>query len=154
MVQKTAQVLAELYEVDETAWLDATAELVRAGRLGEIDLRTLAEYLTDMAIRDRREVTSRLSVLITHLLKWHHQPAHRSGGWLATIEVQRHELSDILESVSLRNHATSAMEKSYMTGVRRAVAETGFPESAFPATCPYTLDELLSGPLDADPAAP
>ena len=49
MVQRTSQALAALYEVDETAWLEATAALIRSGRLEEIDGTTLAEYLTDMA---------------------------------------------------------------------------------------------------------
>ena len=54
MVQRTPVATAALYEVDETAWLEATAELIRNGRLSEVELNTLAEYLTDMAKRDRR----------------------------------------------------------------------------------------------------
>src|SRR3954451_10512771 len=56
MVQRTHAATAALYEIDETAWLEATADLIRNGRLTEVDRDTLAEYLTDMAKRDRREV--------------------------------------------------------------------------------------------------
>ena len=125
MVQRTAEALAALYESDETAWLDATAELVRAGRLDQLDTHTLAEYLTDMARRDRREVTSRLGLLIAHLLKWQHQPDHRTGNWRATVEVQRQELAELLESGVLRNHAAEVLTKAYANGVRQAAAETG-----------------------------
>jgi hypothetical protein len=68
-----------LYEHDETAWLESMAELIRLGRLNEIDDPNLAEYLADMARRDRRDVESRLTVLIVLALKWTHQPDRRSG---------------------------------------------------------------------------
>ncbi|MGH8479427.1 MAG: DUF29 family protein [Gammaproteobacteria bacterium] len=55
----TVQALSRglLYEHDETAWLETMAELIRLGRLDEIDYPNLAEYLADMARRDRRETT-------------------------------------------------------------------------------------------------
>lgn len=152
MVQRTPQALAALYEADETAWLDATADLIRAGRLDQIDAGTLAEYLSDMARRDRREVTSRLGVLIAHLLKWRYQHGQRSGGWRSTIEVQRQELAEFLESGSLRAHAAEVLDKAYANGVRQAAAETGLAAANFPEDCPFSVDEVLSGPPEADPA--
>jgi Domain of unknown function DUF29 len=139
-----------LYEQDETAWLDAMSELIRLGRLDEINYPNLAEYLADMARRDRREVTSRLAVLIAHLLKWRYQPEQRSGSWRGTVEVLRQELAELLESGSLRNHAVEALSKAYANGVRQAMAETGVSESVFPSACPYSLDAVLSEPLEAD----
>ena len=151
MVQRTPQALAALYEADETAWLEATADLVRAGRLERVDANSLAEYLADMARRDRREVTSRLGVLIAHLLKWRYQPDHRSGSWRGTVEVQRQELAELLESGVLRNHAAEVLAKAYANGVRQAVAETGLAGSIFPEDSPFSLDEVLTAPLQADP---
>jgi Domain of unknown function DUF29 len=139
-----------LYEQDETAWLDAMSELIRLGRLDEVDYPNLAEYLADMARRDRREVTSRLAVLIAHLLKWRYQPERRSGTWRGTVEVQRQELAELLESESHRNHAIEVLSKAYANGVRQAVAETGLSEAVFPGVCPYSLDAVLSEPLEAD----
>lgn len=94
----TAQVtpLGLLYERDETAWLEAMSEMIRLGRLEELDYPNLAEYLTDMAQRDRREVESRLTLLLTHVLKWVHQPDRRSGSWKGTIVAQRQELEGLL----------------------------------------------------------
>ncbi len=142
-----------LYERDETAWLEAMSELIRRGRLDEVDYPNLAEYLADMARRDRREVASRLAVLIAHLLKWRRQPDRRSGSWRVTVEVQRQELADLLESGVLRSHAGEILGKAYANGVRQAAAETGQPETTFPAGCPYTLDDVLSGSLESDPAS-
>lgn len=139
-----------LYERDETAWLEAMSGLIRSGHLDEIDRTNLAEYLADMARRDRREVTSRLSILIAHRLKWRHQPERRSGSWRGTVEVQRQELAELLESGTLRNHAAEVLSKAYANGVRQAVAETGLPVATFPADCPYPLDALLAEPLEDD----
>jgi len=41
--------LPALYERDETAWLEAMAELARDGRAEDLDLGHLADYLFDMA---------------------------------------------------------------------------------------------------------
>jgi hypothetical protein len=69
MIQRRAEPLSALYAEDETAWLEAMAELTAQGRLEELDVPNLAEYLTDMARRDRREVKRRLAVLLARVLK-------------------------------------------------------------------------------------
>jgi len=132
-----------LYLADETAWLEQTARQVAAGRWDEVDRENLSEYLNDMAIRDRREVMSRLVVLLTHLLKWQHQPEKRTGSWEATIETQRLELRDILESRTLLNHAQEVLTKAYERAVSLAAKETGLPTETFPAAPPYTLTEMV-----------
>ena len=86
-------VLHELYADDKTAWLEAMAELIEARAYKALDYDNLREYLTDMAARDRREVESRLVVLLHHVLKWEGQPEKRSGSWKASILVQALELS-------------------------------------------------------------
>jgi len=47
-----------LYETDETAWLEQTARLLGAGRVNEIDVDNVCEFLQDIARRDKREVLS------------------------------------------------------------------------------------------------
>src|SRR5262245_9467769 len=113
MVVATPNRWSVLYETDETAWLEAMAQLLREGRLDQVDVQNLIEYLNDMARRDRREVDSRLAGLIAHLLKCAHQPEQRSGNWRATIEEQCQELADLLESATLHNHAKTALAKAY-----------------------------------------
>ena len=53
--------------------------MIRQGRLAEVDLEHVAEEIEDMGKRDRREVRSRLIVLMMHLLKWQLQPELRSA---------------------------------------------------------------------------
>jgi Domain of unknown function DUF29 len=144
MIQPTSEVLPDLYEADETAWLDTMAELIRQKRWNDLDHYHLAEYLEDMATRDRREVESRLVVLIAHLPKWSFQAEHRSAGWRGTLVAQRQELESLLGRGVLRNHAEAVLETAYAKAVERAAAETDLPAGTFPAECPYTLDQLLS----------
>ena len=135
MLTTTApETLPALYLSDETAWLDSMADLIARGDVGELDYDNLREYLTDMAIRDRREVLHRLIVLIAHHLKWQFQPERRTRSWGTTIDEQSEQLLDILESGVLSNHAEEVLPKAYRRAVKLASGETGLPESAFPAT--------------------
>jgi hypothetical protein len=136
--------LGPLYLEDETAWLDIMSRLAREGRTEEFDLPNLSEFLADMAGRDRREVESRLVVLMAHLLKWEHQPDHRSRSWKATIVEQRQELDRHAGRGVLRNHAIAVLGAVYPNAVERAAVETGLPPDRFPSECPYTFEQLLN----------
>jgi hypothetical protein len=144
MTVRTLENLPSLYEDDETAWLEAMAELVRAGRVDDLDLIHLAEYLSDMAGRDRREVESRLVVLLAHLLRWDYQPDRRSRSWRAAVIEQRQELEGLASRGVLRNHASDVLARAYLKAIERAAAERGIAADRFPARCPYTVDQLLS----------
>ena len=141
---KTNRKLADLYEMDETAWLEQMAQLIEDRRYGELDYKNLAEFLRDMAMRDKREVMSRLTTLLMHVLKWEQQPRKRSRSWEITIMTQRDELRDLLESRTLEHHAVEVLSKAYARAIRYAAKETGLAEERFPQECPYSLTELLS----------
>ena len=144
MLPRTPPALDTLYETDETAWMDLTAELVRTGRFDQIDATALAEFLNDMARRDRREVFNRLVVLLAHLLKWEHQPKRRSRSWRGTILVQQRKLRLLLDSGTLRNHAIEVFAKVYADAREQAVTETGLARADFPEVCPWDLDGALN----------
>jgi hypothetical protein len=144
MVQRSPVATAALYKVDETAWLELTADLIRQGRFDEIERDTLAEYLTDLAKRDRREVFSRLVVLLSHLLKWEYQPDCRSGSWRGTILEQQRELRQLLESGTLRNHAAAVFADAHADARKQAAAETGLARTAFPEACGWDLNGALA----------
>ena len=136
--------LTELYLEDETAWLDAMADLLKTGSYAELDHANLQEFLSDMANRDRREVESRLVVLLMHVLKWVAQPDHRTRSWKSTILEQRQELVRLASRGVLRNHAETVLPDVYREAVERAAIETGLTIADFPTECEYTLDMLLS----------
>jgi len=139
----TATTLANLYERDETAWLEQSAAIIADGRLDLLDLPHLSEYLFDMAKRDKREVLHRLIVLLVHLLKWDFQPDMRSRSWELTIQEQRDELQDLLESATLRTQAELDFGRAYEKAVRRAAVETGLEETAFAVECPFTFEQVI-----------
>ncbi len=136
--------LANLYDKDEVAWLEKSVQLIRKKRFQALDFQNLAQYLEDMAKRDRREVKSRLVSLLVHLLKWQFQSNMRSGSWRASIVNQRGELEDEFESATLKKHASAILPQAYARAVKEASAETGLAEFKFPPDCPYTLEYLLS----------
>src|SRR5271166_108195 len=136
--------LNALYELDETAWLEAMSELASSGKYSQLDFDHLSEYLSDMAKRDRREVFSRLVVLLSHLLKWEYQPDRRSGSWRGTILEQQRELRLLLESGALRNHAAAVLADAYAEARKQAAAETGLVRTAFPEECGWDLDGALA----------
>lgn len=144
MTTAAAPPLSLIYEQDETAWLDAMANLAAQGRYAEMDHSNLSEYLADMANRDRREVSSRLVILMTHLLKCEHQPDHRSGSWQGTILEQRRELRKLFESGTLYNYANSILTHSYADARKQAAAETTLPISTFPTECRWEMESLLA----------
>ncbi|MEX2213011.1 MAG: DUF29 domain-containing protein [Phycisphaeraceae bacterium] len=143
MHRAKTQPVSSLYHDDETAWLEFMSKLISERRFDELDYDHLREYLQDMARRDKREVLSRLTILLVHLLKWEHQPALRSNSWQATILHQRQELADLLESAVLRQYAIDSLPRAYDRAVKQAVVETGLDEGTFPAACVWTMDEVL-----------
>jgi hypothetical protein len=138
--------LSVLYEQDETAWLEAMSALAASRRYAEMDYLHLSEYLADMAKRDRREVFSRLVVLLSHLLKWEYQPERRSGSWRGTLREQRRELRQLLDSGTLRNHAEAVLADAYAEARRQAADETELSLDVFPVEDARGLDELLAEP--------
>lgn len=133
-----------LYEQDFFAWTARNAELLRAGRLDEADIAHIAEELEDMGKREKRELESRLRVLLTHLIKWRIQTERRSGSWKATIGTQRKDIARLLRTMpSLRNALREDLPEVYEEAVEAAVRQTGLPASMFPTACPFDLDQVL-----------
>jgi hypothetical protein len=133
------------YEEDFYAWTIEQANLLRSGNFSTIDAANIAEEIESMGRGDRREIKSRLVVLVMHLLKWRHQPAARSRSWLATIDEQRLQIEGILkESPSLRPMAAAMIPEAHSIARARTIAETGLADEAFPQACPFTPEEVLS----------
>jgi Domain of unknown function DUF29 len=63
------------------AWTNEQSALLRAGKLGQADLEHIAEEIESMGKTEKRELISRLTVLLLHLLKWRFQPELRSTSW-------------------------------------------------------------------------
>jgi predicted RNase H-like nuclease len=137
--------IVSLYETDFHAWTQRQAELLRAEEFEQIDWHNLIEEIEDLGSSIRREVASRLQLIIMHLLKWQFQPALRSPSWEATIAVQRIDLQEALDkNPSLRARLADFVIDAYPYAVKKAMIETKLPRRTFPETCPYTVEQLLA----------
>jgi hypothetical protein len=132
------------YEDDLFAWTQEQAALLRAHTLDGLDWENLAEEIESMGRRDRRELKSRLRVVLLQLLKWQAQPDLRGASWRKTLLTQRLELRDLLQqSPSLRREVSDLIRGAYGDALKEAVDETGLRAEAFPRNCPYEADQVL-----------
>jgi hypothetical protein len=133
-----------LYDEDFAVWTSETARLLRERRFDEVDIEHIAEEIEDMGKRDKRELYSRLTVLIVHLLKWKYQPEKKSEGWRSTVATQRTEIQLVLDdSPSLRRSAPLAVGEIYPRALKSAIAQTGLPTRTFPRECPFSPEQIL-----------
>jgi hypothetical protein len=141
---KTDKAVGVEYEQDLAMWYARQAELLRECRFDQLDLENLIEELEVAGKNLRRELTSRLRVLMMHLLKCQFQHDRIPGSWLGALAEQRAEISDLLEqNPSFTPVVMEVAIKGYPKAVQGAAAETGLPESTFPAAIPYARDQLL-----------
>ena len=131
------------HDHDFYAWTQEQVNLLKTGQLDQVDWQNIVEEIEDMGRSEKRQLESRLEILIIHLLKWQFQPSLRSRSWQLTIKEQRLRLEKLLEkNPSLQPHLTGAIEDVYPLATISAERETGL--SSFPETCPYKLTEILS----------
>jgi len=109
----------------------------------------LEHIYSDMSRRREHALTSHLTTLLLHLLKWAYQPQGHSWGhsWVDTIRAARTEAQALLERYpSLRTRQETASGRAYPRARRQAARETGLPLATFPETCPWPPVQVL----DAD----
>ena len=144
---------AARYDDDFVEWLAAQAAAVREGRWTAIDVENLAEEIDALARSDKRELRSRLEVLLTHLLKKDRQPDGLSESWLRTINHQSSNIVLLLEdSPSLRRVLPEYVAKAYGRARVEAARETRLALKNFPETLAPQVARELDRLLAPDPA--
>jgi Domain of unknown function DUF29 len=144
----------DLYETDLALWSQRQADLLRQRRFADLDLENLIEEVEGVGASERKEIYSRLIVLLHHLLKWEFQPEARSYGWRGTIGEQRLRIRAVLAaSPSLATRPQEVIGDAYAVARIRAARETGLAVSFFPEACPVSAETALDdghwpGPID------
>lgn len=145
VVTKSQLELKEIYEQDFNQWLKITANLLQQKKFKEIDLDNLIIELESMGKSNKRELISRLIILIMHLLKWKYQPQKQSKSWLSTINEQRLQLELILEqNPSLKREIEQIITQRYEKARKMASQETRLDLQLFPSENPFNLTEILA----------
>lgn len=106
-----------------------------------------------MGKSEHRELQSRLCVLISHLLKWAHQPGRRGRSRHNTIQQQRSIIDKKLKrhlSLKVLLGDEEWMAEAYRHARTDAFVETGLPD--LPEELPWSGGELLC--LEFWPQAP
>ena len=134
-----------LHEIDFYAWAVEQAGLLRAGRLDEADLANIAEEIESMGKTEKRELVSRLTVLLLHLLKRSQQPTLRGNSWRLSIANARDEIQDLIaDNPSLKAQRDGVLATAYRYARRKAAVETDLAEECFPSACPWTFETALN----------
>ena len=132
------------YETDFYAWTQETARAIREGRWAEIDVPHLAEEVEDMGKSEKRALTSRLELILIHLLKLRFQAEKHTASWDLTIKAQRQRVQKLFrENPSLRARLDDLIEDAYSDARLAAAEETGLGEAMFPEVCPFSAEEVL-----------
>jgi hypothetical protein len=132
------------YEADFFAWTQEQARLLRGRDARGLDWENLAEEIDSMGRRDRRELESRLRLILHHLLKWRVQPGLRGPSWQSTLREQRRQAAKLLkESPSLRPQLPALIDEAYPDALADALDETGLPRQNFPPDSPFTVAQVL-----------
>jgi len=137
------------YETDVILWSEEQARLLRTRQFAELDIEHLADEIEDVGKSEKRELASRMAVLLAHLLKWSRQPENRTNSWRATISHQRKRIAlAIKETPSLKAVMRNRdwQDALWLDAVAQASRETGLAEDILPEACPWPMDQAV----DAD----
>lgn len=141
---KAASERATPYERDVILWSQEQARLLRAGRFSELDIEHLADEIDDVGKSEKRELASRMAVLLAHLLKWGRQSENRTPSWRATIVVQRKRIALALkETPSLKAVMRDRdwQDAVWLDALAQACKETGLTEEGLLEACPWPMEQ-------------
>jgi len=129
---------------DFYAWSLEQAALLRQRRIAEADLDLIAEEIESMGKTEKRELVSRLTVLLLHLLKRRFQPKGWGKSWRLSIANARDEIADLIaDNPSLKSMLDDVTAQAYRYARRKAAIETSLGEDRFPGQCPWTFAKAI-----------
>ena len=136
--------MSDLYERDFFAWATEQAALLRSGRLAAANVGHIAEEIESMGRSEKREMISRLAVLLAHLLKWRFQPERRGRSWRLIIREQRRQVARVFaDNPSLRPLLGDILAEAYGDAELIAEREADLAEGSFPAECPWSFEQVM-----------
>jgi len=136
-----------LYEADVIAWAKEQARLLRAGHFDGLDIEHIAEEIEDVAKSEQRDLESRMTVLLSHLLKWQHQPERRNPNGQRIIKEQRKAIARHIGKVP--SLVSDLQDGNWWDGVWgealiKTADEAGIDFASLPGACPWSEEQVFS----------
>ena len=133
------------HEEDVYGWAIYTAQLLRDKKMSELDFENIIEEMEALGRSEKHELINRLSVLLSHLLKWQYQPTMRGHSWVYSIKEQRKQSKiHLKDNPSLKSKLDDILIDAYDVAISKAAKETTLDEKEFPQECPYTFDQIMN----------
>lgn len=133
------------HDEDFYGWTMANASLLKQGKYKEADMDMIIEEMEEMGRSAESQLTHRLSLVLTHLLKWQFQPALQGKSWKVTLREQRRASRRLInKNPSLKSKIPNCMFEAYEDAVDEAIKETGLDEKTFPSECPYSFEQVMN----------
>lgn len=134
------------YHQDFVVWCEDTVAKLKDRDIEGLDFEALIEEIESLGLRDKRELESRLRILLAHILKRSYiQSAYDYRGWQNTIAEQRSEIELLLkQSPSLKNYFVEVFEDSWRHALKRVKQD--YPAVKFPNEWEFSqdLDAILT----------
>ncbi len=136
--------LKQLYEIDDSQWLEETVKILKNKQFNDLDLDNLIEELEDLGREKKNAVASLLEQVIRHLLLlqyWTEEKEYNSTHWQGEIYTFRVQLRRKL-TTNLRNYLEAELNNIYQDALGFVKIKTK-NKVQFLSECPYTLEQLL-----------
>ncbi|MBJ7899614.1 MAG: DUF29 family protein [Cyanobacteria bacterium RI_101] len=127
------QQLNALYDQDILLWSEETVAQLQRREFENLDLEHLIEEIEALGVSQKKELTSRLIVLLEHLLKrLYVNLPNDYNGWERTIRTQRGELEVLFDAApSLRRRWEASFAQAWRIALKNTRKE--YPATAFPS---------------------
>ncbi|WP_353932628.1 DUF29 domain-containing protein [Okeanomitos corallinicola TIOX110] len=138
----------QLYEQDFYLWIQTTVKLLREGKLEQLDIENLIEEIDSMGRSEKKELKTRLIVLIEHLLKlqyWTEEKDYNARGWRNTVVEQRRQIAYTLaDSPSLKSVLNDIFLDCYTDARNDSLRKYQLSCELFPEESPFSLVDVLN----------
>ena len=150
--------VSQLYDRDFALWAKEQAAALRAAKDSNLplDWENLAEEIESLGRSDKRELASRIAVIIEHFVKLGYSPARDPrNDWQDTVLRERAEIELLLDdSPSLKREVPALIKKLMRRGVEAATRDLrkrGELSRPLPEVVDYTPEQILGDWVPPEP---
>jgi hypothetical protein len=141
---KAGAQMTSAYDTDFYAWTQDQAARLRAQKPANLDWQHIAQHVEELGKAELTTIEEDLVVILTQLLKVRHLHERATLGWRTSINQGRHRIADIgRRSPSLRQRPEEILPFKYTIARERAAHDAGLLTDKLPATCPFSIRQIL-----------